>query len=60
MDPTHVRASVGLIARICLHKFCENAGCSLEDLPGTMNDRDGWKERIMKTRTEDDDDKEVS
>ena len=28
-----------------LHQLCVGAGCSLEDLPGAMNDRDGWRER---------------
>ena len=23
-----------------------DTGCSLEDLPGTMDDRDGWREKV--------------
>ena len=27
-----------------LHQLCADTGCSLEDLSGEMDDRDGWKE----------------
>ena len=32
-------------ARTYVHQFCANTGCSQEDPPGTMNNRDGWRER---------------
>ena len=28
-----------------MYRFCADSGCSLEDLPGTLNDMDGWWER---------------
>ena len=31
-----------------LHHLCGNTRCSLEDLRGAMNDRDGWRERERK------------
>ena len=33
-------ASVGWRARTYLHQHGADTGCSLEDLPGAMNDRD--------------------
>ena len=39
------RASVGRLARNYLHQICADTGCSLEDLPGAMDDRDGWRVR---------------
>ena len=41
---SHGRAKVG-------RPVCANTGCSLEDLPGVMNDRDGWRERVKEIRT---------
>ena len=29
-----------------LYQFCVDTGCSLEDLPGEMDDRAGWRVRI--------------
>ena len=43
--PTHGYASVGQLARTYLHQLCGDAGSSLEDLPGVMDDRDGGRER---------------
>ena len=42
---THGRASVGRPAITNLHQLCVDTGCSLEDLPAAMDDRDGWRER---------------
>ena len=41
---THGHGSVGQPARTYLHQFCVDTGCNLE-LPGAMDDRDGWRER---------------
>ena len=41
--PTHGRANVGRLARIYIHHLCVDNGCNLEDQPGAMNDRDGWR-----------------
>ena len=40
------RACVGWPAWTYLQQLCTDKGCSLEDLPGVMNDRDEWQERI--------------
>ena len=50
---SHGRAKVGRPnirrpARTYIQQLCADAGCGLEDLPGAMNDRDGWRERVMK------------
>ena len=38
-------ASVVPPARNYLHQLCADRGCSLEDLPGAMDNRDRWRER---------------
>ena len=42
--PTHRRDNVGTQQKL----ICANTGRSLEDLPGEMNDGDGWREKIRK------------
>ena len=42
---THIRTRVCRPARTYFYQFCVDTGCSLEDLPRVMDDRDGWKER---------------
>ena len=44
--PSHERAKVGRLIKIYLQQLCANTGCSPEDLPGPMDDRDGWRERV--------------
>ena len=39
--PTQGRVSVGRPARTYLHLLYVDTGCSLEDLPGVMDDRNG-------------------
>ena len=39
-SPKHGRASFGQPARTYLHWLCADAGCSLEDLSGVIDDRD--------------------
>ena len=59
VTPTYVHTSVGRPERIYLHRLCENTGCSREDLPGAIDDRDGWRERgksVVSARLDDDDD----
>ena len=41
-----------LPARNNLHQLCADTGCSLEDLPRTIYDRDGWREREGERRRE--------
>ena len=37
-------------ARTCVQQLCEDTGCSLEDLPEAMNDREEWRERVKDIR----------
>ena len=44
-----------------IHELCADSGCSLEDLPGVMDDRNGLGERkpgksVLLARLDDDDD----
>ena len=41
--PTRGRASVGRPARTYLQQHCADTGCSLEDLPAAIDDRDRWR-----------------
>ena len=44
--PTYGRAKAGRPARTYIQQLCEDTGCSPEDLPETMNDREKWRERV--------------
>ena len=44
--PLHGRAKVGRLARTYTQQLCADTGCSLKDLLGVMNDKDGWQERV--------------
>ena len=44
--PSHRRAKVGRSARTYIQQLCANTECRLEDLPGAMDNRDGWRERV--------------
>ena len=44
--PSYVRARIGRPARTYIQHHCTDSGCSLEDLPGAMEDRDGWREEV--------------
>ena len=44
--PSHGWAKVGQLARTYTQQLCADTGCSLEDLPGVMDDRDSWWERV--------------
>ena len=46
----HERAKVGRPARTYIQQICADTGCSLEDLPGTMDDRDRWREGVREIR----------
>ena len=48
--PSHRRAKVVRPARTYIRLFYANTGCSLENLPGAMDDRDGWRERVREIR----------
>ena len=44
--PSHGRAKAGRPARIYVQQLCADKGCSLEDLPEAMDDREEWRERV--------------
>ena len=44
--PTYGRASVDRQAKIYFYQLCGDTGCSLEDLPGVMGDRDRWRDPV--------------
>ena len=46
MDPAYGQAKAGRPARTYIQQLCEDTGCSPQDLPKTMNDREKWRERI--------------
>ena len=43
--PAYGRAKAGWPARTYIQQLCEDTGCSPEDLPKAMNDREKWRER---------------
>ena len=43
--PTYGRVKAGRPARTYIQQLCEDTGCSPEDLPEAMNDREKWQER---------------
>ena len=47
---SHGRVKAGRPARTYVQQLCADTGCSLEDLPGTMDDREGWRERVREIR----------
>ena len=48
--PTYGRAKAGRPARTYIQLLCEDTGCSPEDLPEAMNDREKWWERARGIR----------
>ena len=48
--PIHGQAKAGRPARTYIQQLCENTGCSPEDLPEVMNDREKWRERVRNIR----------
>ena len=44
--PTYGRAKTGWPARTYIQQLCEDTGCSPEDLPKAMNDKEKWRERV--------------
>ena len=44
--PTYGRAKAGRPTRTYIQQLCEDTGCSPEDLPQAMNDREKWRERV--------------
>ena len=44
--PAYGQAKAGQPARTYIQQLCEDTGCSPEDLPEAMNDREKWRERV--------------
>ena len=44
--PSYGRAKAGQPTWTYIQQLCENMGCSPEDLPRAMNDREEWRERV--------------
>ena len=49
--PTYGRAKAGRPAWTYIQQLSEDTGCSPEDLPEAMNDREKWWERVRDIRT---------
>ena len=47
---TYGRAKAGWPARTYIQQLYEDMGCSTEDLPEVMNDREKWRERVRDIR----------
>ena len=48
--PSHGQAKVGRPARSYIQQVVADTGCNLEDLPGAMDGRDGWREIVREFR----------
>ena len=48
--PLHGRTKAGRLARTNIQQLCADTGCSPEDLPEAMNDRERWRERVSDIR----------
>ena len=48
--PAYGQAKAGRPARTYIQQLCEDTGCSPEDMPEAMNDREKWRERVRDIR----------
>ena len=48
--PAYGQAKAGRPARTYIQQLCEDKGCSPEDLPEAMNDREKWREKVKDIR----------
>ena len=48
--PSHGWAKAEQPARTYIHRLFEDTGCSPEDLPKAMNDRERWREKVRHER----------
>ena len=46
LTPSHWRAKAGRPARTYIQQLCADTGCSPEDQPEAMDNREGWRERV--------------
>ena len=49
--PSYGQANAGWPARAYIQQQCEDTGCSPEDLPEAMNNREEWRQRVGDIRT---------
>ena len=49
--PAYGQGKAGQSARTYIQQLCEYKGCSPEDLPEAMNDREKWRVRVRDIRT---------
>ena len=50
--PSHGRAKAGRPARTYIQQLCADTGCSPENLPEAVDDREGWWERVRDIRAD--------
>ena len=50
--PSHGWTKAGRPARTYIQQLCAGTGCSSEDLPEAMDDREGWRERVKDIRAD--------
>ena len=48
--PAYAQVKAGRPARTYIQHLCEDTGCSPEDLPKAMNDREKWRKRVRDIR----------
>ena len=50
--PSHGRVKSGRPARTNIQQLCADTACTPEDLPETMDDREGWREMVRDIRAD--------
>ena len=50
LTPSHGWVKAGWLVRTYIQQLCADTGYDLEDLPGAMDDRDGWRKWIREIR----------
>ena len=50
--PSHGQANARRPSRTFIQQLCADTGCSPEDLPEAINDREGWRERVRDIRAD--------
>ena len=50
--PSHGRAKAGRPTKTYIQQLCEDTGCSPEDLPETIKDREEWRESVRDVRAD--------
>ena len=50
--PSHSQAKAGRPAQTYIQQHCADTGCSLEDWPKAIDNREGWPERVRDIRVD--------